>query len=651
MLTAEINTTVYVRPTVFFTLRGQPRSENVLTALQGVFEEKSKDNDRFNCVIKVFYSPDHINEAIENGELDPNQAVVLFDGDAGINHFRPVAYGRNGHSMPIWARGTKWGTIVGTRIGDGNTVAGLPASANPRDISKSRALNCAQQIAADFGERYTRIRDKTLVSDEGRPITERVRLGFEQRLDLGQFPWGTPRRGEAPPSAVTIPNDITDLVKRLNSGPDLLSSVASDALRKQLPPNSRISWKRIPPRPAHYPAKHMLSHLEAVAAFERACAKLSRESAEVRDALLAGVILDSSEPSLADCYLNPHFGDSPVHEWSVRRPDMHINGQQLTASENDEMPGGFTDLVHIDLAYGINTEQWRRAWDFLFERGPLLFVVSDGWSAGYIESTRWLVGHLRERGLPAHLVTSDHMDAIDITNEGVFIAGERVGTVWRQFPIFETKGKLAQLVYAAQNGLVRMVPEFAHFGNKTWFSLYRMHHTFFEGELTPEQVKILDQLLPDSHLVRYNEQNFPCTVGGVSIKSFAELRELSADKRAKLVLKVTGANDHAARSYGVFIGYARSHDDWKQWLDDRLNKQQPFILQEVFETSVETIAVLNTVTSTGEVFRCKVLLRPWVVNGELVSSHNCCTPHWTTKTHGMVDMAVQPVVYTDNVEE
>ena len=60
---------------------------------------------------------------------------------------------------------------------------------------------------------------------------------------------------------------------------------------------------------------------------------------------------------------------------------------------------------------------------------------------------------------------------------------------------------------------------------------------------------------------------------------------------------------------------------------------------------MEQVGVFNVTTGATELFDCKVLLRPWVVNGNLVSSHNACTPHWTTKVHGMTDMAVVPVEY------
>ena len=220
-----------------------------------------------------------------------------------------------------------------------------------------------------------------------------------------------------------------------------------------------------------------------------------------------------------------------------------------------------------------------------------------------------------------------------------------MGTIWRQFPVFETQGLLADLVRAAQEGKVRMVPEFAHFGNKSWFALFHQFEDAFRRHLTDEDFATLMELLPESHLVVHGQDCFPFTVAGFSIENLQSLRDLPKEARDLLVLKITGANNLSARSLGVLVGAAQSEDTWRVWLSERQARQQPFIVQRRFDTSVETLAVLNTRTNAAEAFRCRVLLRPWVVGGKLVSSHNCATPHWTTKVHGMVDMAVQPVVY------
>jgi hypothetical protein len=512
--------------------------------------------------------------------------------------------------------GTKWGVAVGKELILTNGRNGE----DRRLALDSRVLNCAQQIRADFGRH------------------------FEHRLDKGNYPWGLKRKRESSPVRVEMPEHTAALVDRLNSGPDMIAEMPAEH-RSRIPDGQHFSWIRVPTEPAEYDRKKLEKHLYAVAAWEIVCSHLVHKKPEVQEQLLLGVKMPNDDQRLRDAYLFPKWGENPVMNWSVRRPDMHVNGDKLVASENDEMPGGFTDLVHIDLAYGLHADRWQHCWDWLFEEGPLLFVVSDDWSAAYIPSTRWLVEYLQSTGRQAFLVTTTELDKVELDGEGVSFDGIRIGTVWRQFPVFETEGKLAELVFAAQDGRVRMVPEFAHFGNKTWFSLFRQYEDFFRNDLSPENFSIIDQLLPRSTLVTMDGDFTPLSVDGHSVSSFEELVALGDQARSKLVLKVTGANDQAARSFGVFIGAAKPRSDWQAWLKKRKQLGEPFIVQERFETSKEKAAVFNTKTRAMEAFRCKVLIRPWMVGGRLISTHTCMTPHYTTVVHGMVDMAVQPLIF------
>ena len=222
--------------------------------------------------------------------------------------------------------------------------------------------------------------------------------------------------------------------------------------------------------------------------------------------------------------------------------------------------------------------------------------------------------------------------------------GERVGTIWRQFPIFETTDKLAELVVAAKEGLVRMLPEFAHFGNKAWFSIFRREEKFFREVLDAAAFKLLDEILPDSHLVT-SEYSLPCQVAGERIENLQELLELPEEIRDKLVLKISGANPLSSRSYGVLMGVGLSKATWRRWIGERVETGQPFIIQRRLESSVTRVPVQNVKTGCPEFFGCRILLRPWSVNGKLVSAAAFAVPSDTTRVHGRVDMAVLPVQF------
>lgn len=279
-----------------------------------------------------------------------------------------------------------------------------------------------------------------------------------------------------------------------------------------------------------------------------------------------------------------------------------------------------------------------------------MFLVSHEWSKCYIAEFKWLTDYLRERGYDVCILTTEpeNLRSLSVTSSGVYYQGAKIGTIWRQFPIFETEGKLARVVEFARDGVVRLIPEFAHFGNKAWFSIFRSHASFYKREMNPEMLKVLDEILPDSHLVipQNGERNttFPIVVGGIYIESLKALAMLGEEDRNNLVLKVVGANSLAARSYGVLMGKGLTSEKWRNWIDERLSYKQPFIIQRRLESGVARVPVMNTKLGRGEAFSCRILLRPWQVGEEVVSVSACAVPANTVRVHGRVDMAVIPVV-------
>lgn len=575
-------------PRLFFTLKGNAKSEGVLTEL------KQKLPPSVRCT--VFESAEDT-KAIFEGGLAPSSAVVLRDGDGESRNFQMHYAGRAADSkfFPSWAQGVRWGVAVKT---------------------KHRFQNCARQLTADFGRLFT------------------------DRLANGQFPWGSPKKNEAAPAHVIMPEYTGEILARLNSGPDFAAAIAHTEHALELPKGSRISWCRVASDPIIVDGVYLTRVVQALRKFEVACGVMARMAMagrdDIRSRIFAGVDLHDRH-ELEELYLDP-----PSPCFSVTRPDLHYTGEGLFASEIDEMPGGLPDLIHIDHSYGLNAEKWEAFFQWLTSEGPVLFVVSSEWSKCYISETEWLAAFMRSRGYPAFVLTTDRISEASLTHGGVFYENMRIGTIWRQFPIFETQGKLTMFVHAAKCGLVRMVPEFGHFGNKVWFSMYRRYRDEFAALLDTATREILDAVLPDSHLVE-SDKSFPCTVTGVSIGNMVELDMLPAESRDRLVLKVTGANAKSARSYGVLMGHGLTAAVWSDWIRERLVMHQPFIIQRRLETGVAKVAVHNTKFNAAELFHCRILLRPWVVNGEIVSVHACAVPSNTLRVHGMVDMAILPV--------
>jgi hypothetical protein len=604
---------VVPRPNLIFTLRGNSQAEAVIAQLQKL----SIRTDAPNCSYRIFATHGEIESHFAT-EHSPGRAVAVFDGSHRSRRcFSQYARGRerDQNALPKWSAGARWGVGI-----------------NP---NTARIENCAFQIRANF------LRN------------------FDASVGNKSFPWGNPRKKEHGPEAVILDStEVSRILEALSSGPDLASAIANPKFLDRLPAGSRISWNRIPTKPLVCNHSRWQAIDNAFREFEQSCNRLleserscsqSLEDCEVRRMILAGVTF--AHPRMQGIYLRPS-----TDSFSVRRPDLHYQGtDQFFASENDEMPGGIAELVHLDRVYGVNHHRWEQAFDWLFNQGPVLFVVSSNWSRVYIAELQWLVENLRKAGYDAYFAASDNLANLDFKHDEikgdrlVYWGETRIGTIWRQFPIFETAGKLAELVILARAGIVRMVPEFAHFGNKAWFSVYRRYRDWFRKELAPETDAILDKLLPDSHLVR-NEADFPLTVAGITIPNLEALRNLGVLQRNQLVLKVTGANELAARSHGVLMDRDLDQHAWRAWIDARLQAGIPFIVQQQMTTAVVHLPVQRLDRSgptDAELFPTRVLIRPWSLGGRVVSAHAAAVTHATRKAHGMTDMAVHAVDFGD----
>lgn len=590
-----INGKHFPLPTLFFTVRGNLKSEEVIEELKTRKEITSNSG----CII---FDTDAEVIAALGETINPVASLAIYDNPSGKGHFHHTCGVRTGETknLPPFVRGIQW--IIGV-------------------TKKCNVNGCANQIAALYQRK------------------------FDSLLNEGKFPWGDPKKGESPPQDIILPENMDRIVELLNGGPNLVDAIANETLALELPPNSKISWSRIAVEPLKYGKAYLQQVLDALREFSVVSSNLARENAEIQKLLLLGVDL-SEDSKLAHCYLNP-----PTNSFSVNRPDLHYISPDkgLFASEVDEMPGGFPEAYFIDKVYGVNQQEWKTALDWLFSKGPLLFLVSSEWSKCYITVTRWFVEELERLGYKdqVFMVTTDDLSALKVTDQSVSFNGRTIGTIWRQFPIFETAGKLVEVVDAASNGIVQLVPEFAHFGNKTWFSLFTSHADSFRKHLSEQTMGLLSDVLPNSHLV-IDKTSFPFVLNleneQVVVQTMEELYTLPEIVRDQMVMKIVGANSLTARSYGVLMGTGISNDVWSAWLHERQQDKQPFIVQRCLMTGVVNMPVFNTQRNCAEVFRSRHLLRPWEINGRIVSTSATAVPAYTRRVHGMIDMCLSPTV-------
>ena len=557
-----------------------------------------------------------------NRELVDDHAVLLFDRMMS-GRFSPTMRSRGGKSL--LPPGTKpfWGVALNPK-----QLIETEGSFKPRE-------QCSHMIGIWF------LTDRFLETGK---VSASVTGGGRKCL-----PWGDMRKDD---SMVNVRMDgAAEVLKRLNSGPNFARCMAHSAHAAELPADSRISWVRVPDKPVSCDMPRLQRFLDAFREFERACCKVAKANAGVREELLAGVAFAVPD-RLRDLYLNP-----PCDSFSVRRLDLHVTVPKehagsvidVAISESDEMPGGFPDAFVLDAAYEVNAERWESTFSWLLAEGPLVFLVSSKWSSVYVEEVEWLVNDLVAKGHDVHIVTTDKTaEALDVRTDGVHLkrSGAKVGTIWRLVPIFEFDNELVEIAELAAEGKVRMVPEFSHLGNKAWFALYRRYKAKFAEHLSEETLGILDAIMPESFFIDPAKQAFDVSIpvsggnGNWSARSLTDLRSFTPAEIDNFVLKVCGANPLSARSYGVLMGHNLSQQAWNVWIDERVAAGETFIVQRRFRTSLQDMPIHHTKHKTAQMFRCRMLMRPWEINGKLVSAPICAVPHTTERVHGMVDMAM-----------
>jgi hypothetical protein len=446
----------------------------------------------------------------------------------------------------------------------------------------------------------------------------------------------------------TVPTNTrgnpAQLLHNLNLGPNLRGITHAD-YDSRLPQGWRLSFGRVPDRPfAGDTSWFTALAASAFGEFERASASLLRsdDRSRVIPSIANGI---ATSRAMRAAYLD---ASSP---FSIRRLDVVLSEQGPAVCENDEMPGGLVHAYWLDRVYGVNQRRWEQALRWLTSRGTLVFAVSTNWSAPYVQEISWLVQHLQNIGYAVKMVTDKKIHRVSTTGQDVSVDGQKVGAVWRLFPIFEAHGLFSRFVEAAQRNQLRLVPELASWGNKAWMGIFWQEQEFFRANMSPAAFRLLQGTLPYTSVVN-SVASFPLTIqigeDLVQVSSYDDLKALPMRQRKQIVAKSCGAHPRAARSHSVVIGGSVSGAKWAQLLDQLIGLDVPFILQRFRPPSrlqVPVWSVLSGEPKLENPFTGKVLVRPWVINGQLVSATAFVTTPDATKLHGTTTGAEVPLSF------
>jgi hypothetical protein len=411
------------------------------------------------------------------------------------------------------------------------------------------------------------------------------------------------------------------VVAALNAGPELRGSMASIRYADGLPRHQRFSWALVPDAAIQVDRRSVERIEGALVNLQRAVSKLAQSEPEVRLRLSQGVALN--DPELLDAYLNP-----PVDHYDLTaRSDLHYSGGRLVVGEIDEMPGGEGLTYLVDSVYGVNQDAWRHRFDALSSAGPVLWVLAD-WSAVYEAELRWFVAEAQKLGYPFRIATKRELSEIQVDDAGVTFRGERIGRVRRLFAIWEpeTFPVLKELVLAARREVVSLDQPYGWFGNKALFAIFFEYESQLRQLLGSKTYDLLQASIPETRFISHDE----------------DPRSFQNDTRA--VMKIIGANDRAARSYGVQLFRSLSAVKRVEWMME--HRDTPLIRQECFDYDRVPLAAFDTRSELPMVFqKGRLMVRPWRTGSDLTAGLAMVGEEY--KVHGGVGTATVSTLFVD----
>jgi hypothetical protein len=167
--------------------------------------------------------------------------------------------------------------------------------------------------------------------------------------------------------------------------------------------------------------------------------------------------------------------------------------------------------------------------------------------------------------------------------------------------------------------------------------------------MNPRAFNQLSRLIPYTRLVT-QDGGFPSAIRDqdelVRIDSFDALKGIPTRQRKQVVVKMAGAHNRAARSHGVVIGTSATGTRWAEALGQMAKVGAPLAVQEYRSPKRVDVPVWSVLGGRPELenpFTGKLLIRPWMIGGQLVSATGFLTVPNTAKLHGTTTGAEIPL--------
>jgi len=367
-----------------------------------------------------------------------------------------------------------------------------------------------------------------------------------------------------------------------------------------------------------------------LAEFQRASDAIYRRSAKGKSPAWIAEMLDKGKPQwLIEAQRR---GDRANHMPRVIRPDLLLTENGFSLTEIDSLPGGIGVTAWLSAQYekaGFSVigggQGMLDGFSNILPAGGAVAIADEG--VDYLPEMEWLV---RQLGGNRECIRAELLDV----NE--------TRPLYRFFELFDWKIIPALSAYAASSGTIN-VPLKAHLEEKLWLALFHFPgmKALWKKELRAAHIKRLAALIPLGWVLRNVELPPEAVLPGLGVTSWHEVMEFSQKDR-RLVLKISGFDETAWGSRGVFIGHDLPANEWKQKIQHALaDDANNWMIQSFSETKIIEHPVYKedgTVSSMpGRVRLCPYYFTDDSGHTKLQGCLATIVPINKKKIHGMSD--------------
>lgn len=435
--------------------------------------------------------------------------------------------------------------------------------------------------------------------------------------------------------------------------PSSLDPARVRQIRKAMPEGGMFEGKQWRVSPGAFPlSAEVVQTIErlgiAALAFQKACNRLYHEAAAGGEHAWVARLLDQGKPErMVALGRNARWQDDVPR---VIRPDLILTETGLSITELDNLPGGIGLTGWLGETYAALGDEIVGGTSGMAQGFARTYpdhdIVVSLEASGYQPEMEWLMGRIREQGLPAGRVLNPWSTPPEA------LKGRQV---YRFFELWDMEhvehGE--ELLTMAERGETRFTPPLKPFlEEKLWLALFWSPglQSWWEKALPPETLALLKTCIPYGWVLDPVTLPLYAEWPRLGIHRWEEMKRFG-NKERELVIKISGWSETSWGSRGVHIGHDLSQEGWSTAIDDALTAfpTNPHLMQRFHRGRVIAHPVWDEARQETVVMQGRVRLCPYYfVEGDearLGGVLATIVPADKKILHGMSDAMLVPCTF------